>query len=41
MTSTHPCSSSFTIPEALHVDVLSFDGELVTIHASTECPAAE
>ena len=30
----------FTVPEQLHVDALSFDGHSVTIHASTENPAA-
>jgi transposase len=30
----------FTIPEHLHVDALSFDGDSVTIHASTDSPAA-
>src|SRR5215208_1881628 len=29
----------FTIPEHLHVDALSFDGDSVTIHASTDNPA--
>jgi transposase len=30
----------FVIPEHLHVDALSFDGDLVTVHASTDDPAA-
>lgn len=41
MPSTHLYSDSFTIPEQLHVDEVSFDGDLVTIHASTADPAAE
>src|SRR3712207_8305422 len=32
---------SFTIPEELHVDALSFDGDWVTIHASTDDPTAQ
>ena len=36
----------FTIPEHLHVDALSFAGDSVTIHASTDnhaplCPCCE
>jgi len=38
---TNPYSGSFTIPEQLHAHELSFDGDLVTIHASTENPAAK
>src|SRR5215207_4786479 len=30
----------FTIPEHLHLDALSFDGDSLTIHASTDDPAA-
>jgi transposase len=30
----------FTIPEHLHLDALSFDGDSLTIHASTDNPAA-
>ena len=30
----------FTFPEHLHLDALSFDGDSVTIHASTDNPAA-
>jgi transposase len=41
MLNTAPNRSSFTIPEGLHVEELSFDGDLVTIYASTEGPAAE
>jgi transposase len=41
MPDTDPYTSSFTIPNQLHVDALSFDGDLLTIHASTEGPAAE
>jgi transposase len=40
MPSTNPYGGSFTIPEELHVDALSFDGDSVTIHASTDNPAA-
>jgi transposase len=36
-----PYSGSFTVPDRLHVDLISFAGDLVTIHASTEGPAAE
>jgi transposase len=32
---------NLTIPETLHVDTLSFDGDLLTIHVSTDNPAAE
>jgi hypothetical protein len=41
MPNTDPYHAIFTIPEKLHVDELSFDGNLVTIHASTGNPAAE
>ena len=41
MPNTDPYRASFTIPEKLHVDELSFDAESVTIHASTENPTAE
>jgi transposase len=41
MPNADPYSGSFTIPDQLHVDRISFDGDLVTIHASTEGPAAE
>ena len=41
MPNADPYSGSFTIPEQLHVDQISFDGDLVTIHASAESPAAE
>ncbi|MCA1837323.1 MAG: ISL3 family transposase [Actinobacteria bacterium] len=41
MPDTDPYGSSFTIPNQLHVDALSFDGDLLTIHASTEGPTAE
>jgi hypothetical protein len=41
MSNTDPYSGTFTIPEGLHVDALSFDGDSVTIHASTENPAAQ
>jgi transposase len=41
MSDTDPYGSSFTIPNQLHVDALSFDGNLVTIHASMEGPTAE
>ncbi|MBA3389765.1 MAG: ISL3 family transposase [Rubrobacter sp.] len=39
-------SDSFTIPEELHVEEISFDGDLATIYASTanlvaECPLCE
>jgi transposase len=37
----NPYVSSFTIPKPLHVDELSFDGQSVTIHASTENRAAK
>ena len=40
MPNTAPYDSNFTVPEQLHVDGLSFDGELLTIHASTENPSA-
>ncbi len=35
MPNTDPYRASFTIPENLRVDELSFEGDLVTIHAST------
>src|SRR5215218_859448 len=38
MPNTDPYGA-FTIPEHLHVDALSFDGDSVTIHASTDNPA--
>ena len=41
MANTDPYGGSFTIPEDLHVDALSFDGDWVTIHASTDDPAAQ
>jgi transposase len=41
MPNADPYSASFTIPDQLHVNRISFDGDLVTIHASTEGPAAE
>jgi transposase len=46
MPSTVLYSDSFTIPEELHVEEISFDGDLVTIYASTanlaaECPLCE
>lgn len=41
MPDTDPYGSNFTIPNQLHVDALCFDGDLLTIHASTEGPAAE
>jgi transposase len=41
MPHANPYSVSFTIPDQLHVESLSFDGDLVTIHASTEGPAPE
>ena len=46
MPNTDPYRASFTIPQELRVDELSFDGDLVTIHASTgeavaECPLCE
>ena len=41
MANTDPYGGSFTIPEELHVDALSFDGDWVTIHASTDDPAAQ
>jgi transposase len=40
MPSTELYGTSFTIPEELHVDALSAEGNLVTIHASTETPEA-
>ena len=36
-----PYSGSFTVPDRLHVDLISFEGDSVTIYASTEGPAAE
>ena len=41
MPNIHPNGGSFTIPHQLHVDEHSFNGELLTTHASTERPAAE
>lgn len=46
MTSTDLYSDSFTIPEQLHVAKISFDGDLVTIYATTanyaaKCPLCE
>jgi hypothetical protein len=41
MLNTAPNRPSFTIPYGLHVEELSFDGDLLTIYASTEGPAAE
>jgi transposase len=41
MSNMHPYLGSFTIPEELHVDELSFEGDLVTVYASTASPAAE
>jgi transposase len=41
MPNTDQYLSSFTIPDQLHVDELSFDGDSVTIHASTASHAAE
>jgi hypothetical protein len=41
MPNINPYVSSFTIPKPLHVDELSFDGQSVILHASTENPAAE
>jgi hypothetical protein len=41
MPNTDPYRASFTIPENLHVDGLTFDQDLVTIHASTESPTAK
>ena len=41
MLGTNPYDANFTIPEQLRVDALSFDGDLLTIHTSTERPAAE
>jgi len=41
MPSINPYGSSFTIPEQLHAHELSFDGQSVTVHASTENPAAK
>lgn len=43
MPNTNIYRDSFTIPEQLHIDALSFEGDLVAIHASTsnlvaECP---
>jgi transposase len=40
MSNTDSYSGAFTIPEGLHVDALSFDGDSVTIHASTDNPTA-
>jgi transposase len=41
MPDMHPNGGSFTIPDQLHIDALSSDGDLLTIHASTEGLAAE
>ena len=41
MPDMHPNGGSFTIPDQLRIDALSSDGELLTIHASTEGLAAE
>jgi transposase len=41
MPNINPYVSSFTIPKPLHIDGLSFDRQSVTIHASTENPAAK
>jgi hypothetical protein len=41
MPNIHPNGGSFTIPHQLHVHEHSFNGELLTTHASTERPAAE
>nr|MBA2712173.1 hypothetical protein [Rubrobacteraceae bacterium] len=41
MPNADPYSGSFTVPDRLHVDLISFDGDLVTIHASTEGHSAE
>src|SRR5215210_5777008 len=41
MPNTDLHGSGFTVPDQLHVDALSFDGDLVTIHASTEGHATE
>jgi transposase len=41
MPSINPYRSSFTIPEQLHVEELSFDGHSVTVHASTINPVAK
>lgn len=41
MPNTDQYLSSFTIPDQLHVDKLSFDGDSLTIHASTASHAAE
>lgn len=40
MPSTHLYSDSFTIPEQLHVDEISFEGNLLIIYASTASPVA-
>ena len=40
MIDTAPYRASFSIPNRLHVDELSFDGESVTIRASTDDLAA-
>jgi hypothetical protein len=44
MPNTDPYNSSFTIPDRLHVDALSFDGDLLTISggvrgSQARCPA--
>jgi hypothetical protein len=38
MLNTAPNRPSFTIPDGLHVEELSFDADLLTIYASTESP---
>lgn len=40
MPSTHLYSDSFTIPEQLHVEEISFEKDLLTIYASTVSPVA-
>ena len=40
MPNTHPNGGSFTIPDRLHLDGISLDGDLATIHASTGNRAA-
>lgn len=41
MPDTNLYGGSFTIPEQLHVHALSFDGDSVTVHASTENSTAK
>lgn len=38
MPSANSYTSSFTIPEQLHVDGLAFEGNRVTVHVSTTDP---